>query len=53
MHNPANRSAGSRASRVIAQPGGFNHNKLQAAFCILSSSLVSMALIVWACKNIF
>lgn len=50
MQSTENRQARSRA---LAQEAGFNYNKLQAAFCIMSSSVVSVALIVWACKNLF
>lgn len=50
MQNPVNRQVRSKA---VAQAAGFNYNKLQAAFCIASSSIVSLAVIIWACKNLF
>jgi hypothetical protein len=31
----------------------FNYNKLQAAICIVSSSIVSVGLIIWLVKTFF
>jgi hypothetical protein len=31
---------------------GFNYNKMQAVLCMMSSSFVSIALIVWAFKTL-
>lgn len=37
---------------TLAAAKGFNYNKLQAALCMMSSSFVSIALIIWAFKTL-
>lgn len=42
-----------RDAAVCQAKSNFNYNKLQAAACILSSSVVSIALIYWAIRSFF
>lgn len=42
-----------RDAAVCQAKSNFNYNKLQAVACILSSSMVSIALIYWAVRSFF